>query len=650
MGHKAGIGAIFGVVSEEGVAKPNSPVTLLDRENRKVIRRQLTREDGGFTFNGLNENEATYMAFVTDEDGAVPKNALIQDRILPVPAYSGATLWANWEYLCFRDRAQAVWSGDFVESAGQILPYCSQTLVKDAAFPVPCRLLGSGTSSLSVSEGPPGAPHIPMIRLQSRRAYMGLPAFPIASRIAMHSLECVVNLQSVSGVISLGASPARYNSSGRSGTWYANTHPTEAFTGRQVFYSQLRYTASSRELTIRYRHGTGSSQANNWQDGFSGTGTLVQRHHVFPVGEVPAGPVHIAYTLDPGVRLALFVNGVLVQDWDLLGESTFLVGPASALTASYTGTSGWSDGGFVWAGNPAADLEATDVALAEFGPFAWYPFRLLTDAEVVEHYEALMLPNVLPKLTGYVKEVITDRPGIYARLDDIQEDVTAHGNYQREFLRLAHPNWQLRLQQLTPASITVERPSPVVGGMSTQFTGGYLRGHSFFRAAPYLGRQASVEYFIQPVTTPGSEQIVRFNSGTTPMIWSGINASRQLHIGFRNSLGDNESYTFSHVLPDDEFTHVVITIDISTDVKELKLYIDGVLVETSPPAAVTGNTFAASVTPPSFGGMEADANFWVAGSAAGATTFKGHLCEVAFYGRALPAARVEAHYNARLIP
>ena len=162
MGHKAGIGAIFGIVTEEGVVKPDSPVVLLDRENKKIVRRQNTDVNGGFTFNGLNEQEATYMVFATDEDGAEPKNALIQDRILPVPAYSGATLWANWEYVARRDGAMTVWSGDYYEApGGDIYPYDSQSLEMASAYPVPCRLEGAGSTGLSVLAPPAGAPHIP---------------------------------------------------------------------------------------------------------------------------------------------------------------------------------------------------------------------------------------------------------------------------------------------------------------------------------------------------------------------------------------------------------------------------------------------------------------------------------------------------------
>ena len=651
MGHKAGIGAIFGIVSEEGVVKPDSPVVLLDRENKKIIRRQNTDVNGGFTFNGLNDQEATYMVVATDEDGAEPKNALIQDRILPVPAYSGATLWANWEYVARRDGALTVWSGEYHQTeGGNILPYDSQTLLKHSSHVTPSRLLGVGTASLSVNPSPAGAPHIPAVRFTDVYAQIVVPHNPWelpktannSSAVTKHSLECTINLQSIVDNISLGVTWSSYWTTAHYWTWFGTSGTGASNPG---WYSRLAYYPGSRTLRVTYRHGDASSTTSpTWNSGVP-AGTLVNRDHVFSEGEVPEGLVHIAYTLDPGVRLALFVNGVIVKDWDLAGESPYL-----PVAANNSYSYGWNNGAFIISGAPTSSspISVTD---GEFGPYAWYPYRLLTDAEVVEHYTALYDSTVLPKLTGYVKEVITDRPAVYARLDDLQADVTAFGNYQVEFMRASmaasHPNDRnpLRLGQIVPDSITLEQASPVVGGMSTVFSGGYLRGDSFFTAASGPD-QFTIEFIITPSETPvNGEQIVRFNSGSTPYIWVNTSDTRTLSLGYRLSNGTNETIPFSAVLPFDGPSHVALVLDkVNMTVKQ---YINGELQDTIVDTPLTTVLLSPNVQ---YASLTTNAYFYIAGSTTGTSTFKGMLCEVAFYSRALPASRVLAHYNARLIP
>ena len=111
--HKPGTGAIFGIVTEEGVAKDASPVYLYDTRRwegagkKKLLARRFTRPDGGFEFAGLNTNYGDYMVMVTDEDGAEPKNALVQDRVTPIPAHAGSGQLSEWYTRAMRDGAQA---------------------------------------------------------------------------------------------------------------------------------------------------------------------------------------------------------------------------------------------------------------------------------------------------------------------------------------------------------------------------------------------------------------------------------------------------------------------------------------------------------------------------------------------------------------
>jgi hypothetical protein len=640
MGHKAGIGAIFGVVSEEGVAKPNSPVVLLDRENRKIVRRQLTREDGGFTFNGLNENEATYMAFVTDEDGAVPKNALIQDRILPVPAYAGATFWGNWQNLARRDGAAFMWEGaNQPNGAAGVIPYdarCSQRSGSrwgGRAF---------GVVSMAEESTVPGAPHIPVLNYVSGRSYLGGPPNTFAGNsTGAQSLEIVLDLLN-STAVTVGAVPSfRFyvNSNLRFFTWH-NDSFGESQLG-PAFRSQLRWVPASRTLTVRYRHGVGEHWHFNWDTGIN-AGTLVSRSYVFPEGEVPTGLVHVAYVFIPGTSLKLFVNGIAVSTWSLAAESPSL--PTYNLSVASGSGSGWTLGAFIVSG--AAAATPSNITNAFVGPYAFY-YRALTDADILAHSNALVDATVLPNVTGYVKEVIMDSPAIYARLDDLQEDINAgfRLNHQIEYNREAAGrgnSW--RFQQINPSLITVEQSSPVIGGMATAFSGGFLQCGSMARST-IQDSQYAVEFFIRPSQAPVSgEQVFRIVDPSTPMVWVNMNADRSLTIGHRLGNSTNESLAFATPLPFDDDTHVVIAVD--KDATAAYLYLNGVLDQTLQTNATLLMGSAGSET--TF--TDASAFAYIAGSASGTSTFKGMLCEVAFYGRVLPAARVEAHYNARLIP
>lgn len=80
-----GSGGIYGIVSEDGIARPNRPVYLFERDNFSRVAIAKTDENGGYTFNGLNtQREFTLMS--VDISGPPFKNAIVWDRIKPINA------------------------------------------------------------------------------------------------------------------------------------------------------------------------------------------------------------------------------------------------------------------------------------------------------------------------------------------------------------------------------------------------------------------------------------------------------------------------------------------------------------------------------------------------------------------------------------
>ena len=83
-------GTIHGIVSEEGVAKVDNEVVLLDHETLSILARTRTDKFGGYMFNNLDPDKTDYMMYTVDNDGAQPKNALIKDYVQPVKGNNGS--------------------------------------------------------------------------------------------------------------------------------------------------------------------------------------------------------------------------------------------------------------------------------------------------------------------------------------------------------------------------------------------------------------------------------------------------------------------------------------------------------------------------------------------------------------------------------
>ena len=93
-----GAGAIYGIVSEDGVALPNRPVFLFERDSFSRVGFTTTDVNGGYAFQGINDARQ-YMVMSYDPSGPPYKNALVQDRITPINARASispvSAFWAR---------------------------------------------------------------------------------------------------------------------------------------------------------------------------------------------------------------------------------------------------------------------------------------------------------------------------------------------------------------------------------------------------------------------------------------------------------------------------------------------------------------------------------------------------------------------------
>ena len=88
-------GAIYGIVSEEGVPKVGTVVALMDHTTMQIIGETVTDQYGGYMFNNLDPEKTNYMLVAVDDDGVEPKNALIKDYVTPIKTANG-TLGGNF--------------------------------------------------------------------------------------------------------------------------------------------------------------------------------------------------------------------------------------------------------------------------------------------------------------------------------------------------------------------------------------------------------------------------------------------------------------------------------------------------------------------------------------------------------------------------
>lgn len=385
MPHKPRMGAIFGIVSENGVAKEASPVYLLDMRRdmgvgqSKILAKQFTQPDGGFVFSGLDPDYSDYALMASDEDGAEPKNALIQDRVQPIPSHAGTGAFGDWYSRVFKDGAT---------SGIVAAPVREQS---------PQRPLGL-TSAVVYSVDPPsfgisiGVPEIPsMINMTTNKnGAMSSYGRTNSAVFTSASIELVLDVGSFSPtssnmIIAFGGGVPIGNDDGSFASVYIGTSKTAASYGSVM--CQLEYSPSSKEFIFYVVTGTG------------------QQGHVSEASRISAASLtglnHIVVTYLAAERVSLYANGVLLES------------KSTAVTMSHSYSS--SVDNFIAVGGSTGNFffgAQFSMALAVGYPLA------LTATQVLQHYNSLYNNNMIGVASGYAKEILKSVPCWYYRFDD----------------------------------------------------------------------------------------------------------------------------------------------------------------------------------------------------------------------------------------
>jgi hypothetical protein len=628
MPHAPGNGAILGVVSEDGIVKPGAPVDLYDRTTGMLVTRQFARDDGSFAFSGLNPNTSDYRVVTQDEDEPF-KEALVRDRITPIPGYRGASYWNNWLRLAQLNRAVTIHTNE-ASPDGKLLPAC--------AVREPPIIGVSGTmpnnAGLPAVFGPsmtPGAPQWPSVQLNNQKLIVParsrdkLPSalvYPDTAMPTALSFETVFDFASVSAP---GSSVYWLWLVLSNGYAWLNNAPQGTFTKRHPLV--LQYLAT-KHLAVYIDDDTAVGTNRGYS---ASTSTLGTKLADFNLSGVSQQPHHVLVTATWAVDIKLYLDGELFDSASLTGK------PAKAVRVAndsfrHAGilieTPSSTDGTFL--------TDALGVTVLQ-GPMACYP-TALSDQTVADLYSALMVGS-LPQVTGYAKEVFADTPVFYARLNDTPIQPGAEG-----IAEFTNPDANF-VASYYGSGVQFNQPTIVAGGSGMRFGGAAVVKYSSTGrgiANPigftlsWVGRPASA--------APAASEMMFANTDTsnTSTLKIERNTSGQLVLTYVVS-GGTESLTFAGAPYSDTSAQHLYAVVLDKTSATATLYVDGeeaCTVGTGPALlSVLSNSYPGTCYCVHIGGLY-NTN---------ATVGYGHsglLSEVAMFAKPLSAAQIANHYSA----
>ena len=625
MPHRPGVGAIFGVVSENGVAKPGAPVYLLDMRrdmglgNAVLLAKQFTKTDGGFVFNGLDPNYADYAVFTTDEDSSGEtdpyKNALIRDRVQPISAHVGATWLANWwvQSALYGSNLRVV-PYNVVPAVVRLhqIPSNNGIVTNPPASDKVVGFVGTGVTNY-VPYGVFNAYYVNSIN-EGYLAAHGVPTsdYTTSSALPAYTFECVLDLTKArnTGVVQRFG----YNAFGYSTSYIPRNLLFSLNSTGSMFY--VIFTPSTNQLTLYFSNAYDGASANMFLAGSEVASIDLTSY---------SGIVHIAIVWSIGASVVFYVNGSAVLT--VTNTSTI---PNLNRTFGYTN----------------AGVASTNSAAM----FAAYP-KALTATEVQTLSECVINGH-LPVLSGYMRQVFTYHPMRYYRMNDVVTDLSADLIYNWTTYGDSKSKAHLKATTSTTSMYVFNEPSPVVGGNSVRLFGSSNDYFTASNSAPYsIGNSHQLTFsswvkLAGSQTKPGELYYAPAVNGSTIVnayITTDFKPALTINVG-----GTDRTYTSSTALTADQWYFIVWTVSLYPDSSTVKLYIgtDSVaptLAETFNNAQLGYNGYLYD--------LAVDSSDWSwARSARIGYNFNGWLSELALIPVALTSQDVVDLWNAKDVP
>ena len=589
MPHRQGIGAIYGIVTEDG-APARKRIVLMDRTTLSVVARTTSDENGAYAFAGLNPDTNDYLALAVDDDGAPCKEAICHDYLQPVPAHQGATFWGNWGKRALRDYPVTGWMGT-ADGGGAIHGLTTPTIQEGSAVAL----------AQSIT---PGAPHLASLDLTA--ASIAFAARPDNQRTSSAPL-CV----SLEWVFARGENPI-----GVLATSATNNQSITTTNAHFCALAVLHYDPATQRITA-YNNTNSSSNSSSsrrvWQDwreiGFA---------DLSGAGEV----VHVVLTIEYGFEARLYVNGALAEVFSLAGQNDKITNAQNCVGALVFGDK---------PNNANTANTMTQPATGRTGGFLFYEAALPAEA-VAARYADLMV-GTSPAETGYAKEVLLDAPMYLYRLNEAD----AAGGFADWLTDDA-----LRVMQVfSPEKIATSQSAPVTGQSAARFNGGAAKT-DFGAMQSASQHELTFDFWLTLNETPTAMQYIVANTDTNNNVYSGVSvgADGKLTLHTRESSAA-KTVTFAPALAAGVTKHVAVTLDKRS--RTARLYLDGALADTQSTTATLLDAAlitASAVSRTHIGGMVN------AAASSAANTLRATLSDVALYPRALSASRILAHFSA----
>lgn len=614
MAHKPGIGAIFGIVSENGTAKEGSPVYLFDMRrsvkvaDAKILARQLTRPDGGFSFTGLDPGYSGYAVMASDEDGAEPKNALIQDRVQPVPSHAGAGAYLEWYSRAFRDGAVA-----------GILPWPVQ-----GNPPKPLGMTG-GILLTGTTEGSGGMLPIPEIPPMSGVKITPDGAISTYGRTqdafpTDGSIEFVVDLDSadpLSTPLEINSTASCLGQAGRRALSMGTSMASDY--GKTLFRVNYDFSQKRLRLYIGGSNNLATSQAE----------VLVLNADM----SAQSGICHIVVTFSAAKNACAYVNGSLLLDVPTTKGITWINNEWNGhmLTVGGAGA-GFNSGGDYLVGLSAGYAHA------------------LTAQQVSEHYRALFDNDLISLFTGYAKEVMTDLPIWYYRLNETEfaggfsgelekRDQVTNLSPARSLLHVAMPGLLVGLQDspMVGRNAFYKPAAQTLSGARAGTLGFAFNDQATVSAWAYFSKEThSAQEVILSLDRWGATEFLRLYRHTTGQVRMDVHSGAAL-----------ETVSFDYIAPAGEWLNIWAVIDKTIEIPEARLYVG---TESSAPELVSTKLMSSAslyTMQNHFGGFFPNGN---SAAARVGQNLEGRLCEIALFPLAIPLDRIQEIWAAKDTP
>lgn len=624
-----GGGGIYGIVSEDGVAQPNRPVYLLERETQYKVGYTTTNEYGGYSFNGLNLARE-FTVFSIDPSGPPYKNALIWDRIRPINTKGNVTPQSSFWARRARDPA-----------LGGVVAYSG--LMDGVYKQLRTNVLGnSETIYYNNATALAGFDFYPDSAVGGAILFLKSPRHR-----TVNPLNLGLHLPVCSGCFN------GVNASGNSSSYAQLTFefiiktPQAGETGLVIIWWGTRdsddYNHSDLDSYFGPPSGPAIEVTNTTLNVRIPLGT-VNFSTVRCTTPVVAGQIYhvmVTYEVDEAIRL--YMDGVLVQTTTIAGSGRIFTWSRGKRYSNHfiVATEDWNytyDSGVYGAMRRVTGCSILGYGTnSNVGPAGWggglgmtaFYGRKFSDADVATFYDSFVNweTHVAPVyMSGYCGEVEADNPKYYFRLNELAQ-TRGIVSY------VGHKDMWSSYEGAPVLNATGFVAG--AGALTTSNGGVYLRLNN----SPVIESIFTVEFFIRPSSVAGTQRLLLqrvYNSSSyvyVSLVAGVISLTIIDHSGTTNVVTCPGTFVAGTVY------HIGLTYDPFVE-KLCRWVVNGVLVGSFPAVGIIDTVirhtawFGIGFNPTSTGPSVSE-------------RFQGQIGELAIYNYPVPTERLQVHYAAR---